>query len=111
MKESKHIKELEKGSEVQLYYTEEVNNMSLESISRELIGTTYKHFKGNEYQITDIARDCEDSEVVIVYQNVANPHGRWVRKLNEFFSYISRDGYFGPRFTYIEEHDINEPNM
>ena len=47
----------------------------------------YRHFKGGEYRVLGTARHSE--------------RGLWVRPAAMWNEHVERDGYSGPRFTYI----------
>lgn len=60
-----------------------------------IVGATYRHFKGNSYVVTEVD---EANAVVHYIDSMAKP---WNRELREFFEYIERDEYAGPRFSLI----------
>ena len=69
-------------------------------------GHTYKHFKGKEYLVLEIAHDSETLEEVVVYKALyASPEfGKdsvWVRPRNMFEEQIERRGKSIQRFTDI----------
>ena len=61
----------------------------------------YRHFKGNEYRVIGIASHSETMEPMIVYQALYGECGLWVRPATMWNEQVDRDGYCGPRFTYI----------
>lgn len=63
----------------------------------------YRHFKGNEYRVLGIARHSETLEEMVVYQALYGEHGLWVRPAHMWTETVDRDGYHGPRFTWIGE--------
>ena len=63
----------------------------------------YRHFKGNEYRVLDLARHSETMEWMVVYQALYGEQGIWVRPAAMWDEHVSRDGYSGPRFIYIGE--------
>jgi hypothetical protein len=65
----------------------------------------YKHFKGQIVNVIGVARHSEDyEEEFVVYSHpYEGKEQLWVRPLPMFQEYIKRDGYEGPRFTYIGE--------
>lgn len=63
----------------------------------------YRHFKGNEYQLLYVARNSETLEPMVVYQALYGERGIWVRPAAMWNEIVERDGYQGPRFTYIGE--------
>ncbi|MBQ2752041.1 MAG: DUF1653 domain-containing protein [Oscillospiraceae bacterium] len=63
----------------------------------------YRHFKGNEYRVLGMARHSETLEELVVYQALYGEHGIWVRPAHMWNETVERDGYHGPRFTYVGE--------
>ena len=63
----------------------------------------YRHFKGNEYRVIGMARHSETMEEMVVYQALYGEGGLWVRPAAMWNEQVDRDGYCGPRFTYIGE--------
>ncbi|MEG0854216.1 MAG: DUF1653 domain-containing protein [Angelakisella sp.] len=63
----------------------------------------YRHFKGNEYQLLYVAKHSESLEEMVVYRALYGEGGVWVRPLHMWSELVTRDGYSGPRFTYIGE--------
>ena len=63
----------------------------------------YRHFTGNEYQLLYVARHSETLEPMVVYQALYGERGIWVRPAAMWNEIVERDGYQGPRFTYIGE--------
>ena len=62
----------------------------------------YRHFKGMEYELIDIATHSETLEPMVVYRALYGEHGLWVRPLSMWTEHVERDGYSGPRFQYID---------
>ena len=63
----------------------------------------YRHFKGNEYRVIGIASHSETMEPMVVYQALYGQQGLWVRPASMWNEQVERDGYSGPRFTFVEE--------
>ena len=61
----------------------------------------YRHFKGNEYEVVELAHYSETQEPVVVYRALYGEHGLWVRPFDMFFETIERDGKTFKRFEYI----------
>lgn len=62
----------------------------------------YRHFKGNLYEVIDIAHHSETQEPMVVYRALYGEHGLWVRPLTMFFETIQRDGKSIQRFQYVD---------
>ena len=63
----------------------------------------YRHFKGNEYQLIDVALHSETMEKMVVYKALYGEQGLWVRPATMWTEIVERDGYTSPRFQYIGE--------
>ena len=63
----------------------------------------YRHFKGNEYKLLGIATHSETGEPMVIYQALYGDRGLWVRPAAMWNETVEKDGYCGPRFTYMEE--------
>lgn len=59
---------------------------------RIYLGKKYQHFKGSEYVIESIAKDCETLQYVVVYSN-AKTHETWVRSVSDFFAVLDKNKY------------------
>ena len=60
----------------------------------------YRHFKGNLYEVIDIARHSETLEEHVVYKALYGDFGLWVRPLSMFIETIERNGETISRFEY-----------
>ncbi len=57
-------------------------------------GEKYRHFKGKEYEVIAIAKDCEDiTKEVVVYRALYGDNSVYIRKLEDFCSVVDRDKY------------------
>ena len=63
----------------------------------------YRHFKGKEYRVLYNAAHSETLEPLVVYQALYGERGVWVRPASMWSEHVERDGYSGPRFTYLGE--------
>ena len=68
---------------------------------------TYKHFKGNLYEVLDVARHSETEEEFVVYRTLYGDHSLWVRPLAMFDETITREGKTFKRFQYVEGSEGN----
>jgi 8-oxo-dGTP diphosphatase len=61
----------------------------------------YRHFKGGCYRALGVVRSSEDrNEEFVAYRSLENGC-TWVRPLAMFLEHVDRDGYAGPRFSYL----------
>lgn len=56
------------------------------------INKKYRHFKGGEYVVLNIALDCDTLEEYVVYQSLQNKKA-WVRKHCDFVSLVDKEKY------------------
>lgn len=61
----------------------------------------YQHFKGNRYELIDIARHSENQEAYVVYRALYGDGGLWIRPLAMFDETIERDGKRVRRFAWV----------
>jgi len=62
----------------------------------------YRHYKGNDYEVINIAKHSETEEVMVVYRALYGEGGLWVRPL-EMFVETLEDGR--TRFEYCGEEN------
>jgi len=63
----------------------------------------YRHFKGNMYELIEIAHHSETQEPMAVYRALYGDCGLWVRPLNMFIEVIERDGKQMQRFQPVPD--------
>lgn len=61
----------------------------------------YRHFKGKEYEVLGVASHSETLEPMVVYRALYGEGGLWVRPAAMWEEQVDREGYSGPRFTFI----------
>lgn len=61
----------------------------------------YRHFKGNEYEVLDIATHSETLEPMVVYRLLYGERKLWVRPASMWEEIVEMDGKLVHRFTYI----------
>ena len=61
----------------------------------------YRHYKGNFYQVIDVARHSETLEELVVYRPLYGEQDLWVRPLTMFNESIEVDGQAQSRFEYV----------
>jgi len=65
----------------------------------------YKHYKGNLYEVVDVARHSETEEKHVVYRMLYGDFSLWVRPLELFIEDVQVDGEQRPRFAFVESSD------
>lgn len=63
----------------------------------------YRHYKGREYQVYDVAKHSETEDEVVVYRCLYGNHDLWVRPLTMFLETVEVDGNKQPRFEWVRE--------
>ena len=58
----------------------------------------YRHFKGGEYEVLQVARHSETEEMLVVYCSLDDPATTWVRPMEMFLDVIEGPGGTYPRF-------------
>lgn len=65
---------------------------------------TYRHYKGNEYEVVGVGRHTEVDEYFVVYKPTVQKPGvpaLWIRPYTMFIETIEKDGKVIPRFQKI----------
>ena len=81
---------------------DEADTVEEELIPEEITPGRYRHFKGNEYEVIDFAKDSETTERMVVYRALYGDRELWVRPYEMFREIIERDGKKMRRFERIE---------
>lgn len=63
---------------------------------------TYKHYKGQLYQVVGVARHSETLEDMVVYRALYGDFELWVRPLTMFLEDVEVRGQRMRRFEFIE---------
>ena len=63
---------------------------------------TYKHYKGNIYEVIGIAKHSETLEEMVVYTSVVDGQ-IWVRPKEMFLEQVEIEGKKIPRFAFLTE--------
>ncbi|MBL9213937.1 MAG: DUF1653 domain-containing protein [Opitutaceae bacterium] len=61
----------------------------------------YRHYKGQAYRVTGLARHSETREPMVVYQALYGEGGLWVRPAGMFGETVEAGGRSVPRFTRV----------
>ena len=67
-----------------------------------VLGGHYKHFKGGDYVVLNVAKDSETLEEMVVYMQIYDKPTVWVRPLKMFLEDVDDHGNIKPRFAFIE---------
>jgi len=68
----------------------------------------YRHYKGNLYEVIDIACHSETLDWYVVYKPLYEHEGKpdtWIRPYHMFFEVVTHNGKTMPRFTHESEWD------
>lgn len=63
----------------------------------------YQHYKGQYYEVLDVARHTETLEDMVVYRALYGEQGLWVRPLKMFLEPVEVNSEIMPRFRYISD--------
>ncbi len=66
-----------------------------------VIGGHYRHFKGGDYVVLNVAHDHETYEEQVVYMQIYDKPRVWVRPLSMFLEDVNDHGNIKPRFEFI----------
>ena len=71
----------------------------------------YRHFKGNYYEVIDVARHSETEQWLVVYRPLYGDRKLWVRPLEIFQDLKDLDGQQVPRFNRIADPDSTDADL
>lgn len=60
---------------------------------QNMIGKTYKHFKGATYVVDGIAIHSESAKLLVIYHKTGYPYTQWARPLEMFLSPVDKQKY------------------
>lgn len=63
----------------------------------------YRHYKGKDYQVIDVATHSETLETLVVYRPLYGEGALWVRPLSMFSEDVQVEGQSLPRFRRISD--------
>ena len=62
----------------------------------------YRHYKGGEYQVYEVATHSETEELLVVYRPLYGAAALWVRPLAMFAEVVEYKGEIMPRFELVK---------
>ena len=65
----------------------------------------WEHYKGNRYQLIDVAYHSETLEPMVVYRALYGEGALWVRPASMWCEAVTIDGKELPRFRLVEEQE------
>jgi len=65
----------------------------------------YRHYKGNLYEVMEVATHSESGEKLVVYRALYGDYGVWVRPLSMFAEPVEKDGTRISRFALLQPFD------
>ncbi|MBW2941976.1 DUF1653 domain-containing protein [Zhongshania aquimaris] len=65
----------------------------------------YRHYKGGEYYVYEVATHSETEELVVVYRPLYGEAALWVRPLAMFTEVIEFEGKLQRRFEFLSPAD------
>lgn len=65
----------------------------------------YKHYKGGEYRVIGEAKNSENKEIEVIYQDLKDENKVWVRPKEMFLEDVEIEGEKKPRFEFLKEDE------
>ena len=80
----------------------EQHTMTYEEAVAAIPKGRYRHYKGNEYEVLEIAKHSEALKPMVVYRALYGEQGVWVRPAEMWNEIIEKDGRTFRRFEKCE---------
>ena len=74
----------------------------------------YRHFKGDEYLVVDLATHSETKETYVVYRRLYGDGSLWIRPLDMFLSEVGHEKYPNVKQKHrfeLQEIESKAPNF
>lgn len=81
---------------------EELEKLVTDARIRIPAGSTWRHYKGTDYTIADIAIIEATNEVAVIYTSVDHPGVSFVRPVRVWNEKIEWNGHVVPRFSKLD---------
>lgn len=72
---------------------------------KSLLPGRYRHYKGGEYYVYEVATHSETEELVVVYRPLYGEAALWVRPLAMFMEVVEFEGESRARFEFVSPAD------
>lgn len=77
-------------------------------VANQLKAGIYRHYKGQNYQVLEVARHSETEESLVVYRCLYGDYSWWVRPQAMFLETVEIDGETKARFAYVGPADAEQ---
>lgn len=71
----------------------------------------YRHYKGNDYFVFQVATHSETRESLVFYRCLYGDYSWWVRPLDMFMETVELAGETIPRFRFVRELNAEEQKV
>lgn len=79
-----------------------VKSLGVPQGRKPVLGAHYKHFKGGDYVLLNVAKDHETCEEIAIYMAINGKPNIWARPLEMFLEDIDDHGVVKPRFELVQ---------
>ena len=79
-----------------------VKSLGVPDGRKPVLGAHYKHFKGGDYVLLNVAKDHETCEEIAIYMAINGKPNIWARPLEMFLEDIDDHGVVKPRFELVQ---------
>ncbi len=66
----------------------------------------YRHYKGQDYQVFNVAHHSETEQPLVAYRCLYGDFSWWVRPVDMFKESVEKDGTTVARFAYIKPFSV-----
>jgi len=77
-------------------------------VANQLRAGIYRHYKGRDYQVLEVAQHSETEQPLVVYRCLYGDYSWWVRPLEMFLESVELGGEPLARFSYIGPADVEQ---
>ena len=77
-------------------------------VANQLKAGIYRHYKGHNYQVLEVAHHSETEQALVVYRCLYGDYSWWVRPLDMFLETVEIEGETLQRFAYVGSADAEQ---